>query len=130
VNLDHLPGGDDCRFQLIASTILQTAVAETPRFRVPHKPRQTSVVAMSSSGPSHSGKLVELFGVARSPDGAAEDGELLWRSNLQGILGKGSHLMRHDLIPGRHQIRLVAPDGIGGQASATTVIDVDQQAEH
>lgn len=41
LNFDELPGGDDCRLQLIASAITESACVESNSFRVAHKTPST-----------------------------------------------------------------------------------------
>jgi hypothetical protein len=123
VDLDRLPGGDDCRLQVIASTVLETAVAETPPFRVRRKPR-VAMIAGGSAPRTHRGPLLELIGTAYSPDGFAAEEDLVWNSDLQGRLGQGSHLLTPGLVAGAHRITLSAPDGLGGETRAETVIRV------
>lgn len=118
VNLDLLPGGDECRLQVVASTILRTTTVETDSFSVAKKPRVALIVPFSDPRGSRPSRHVELGGVAYSPDGFAEEEELFWSSSIQGYLGTGSQLMSNNLIPGEHVISLVAPDGMGGETRA------------
>ncbi len=127
VDLDRLPGGDACKFQVIASTILQTATAETAEFRVERKPRR-AMVAGPGTVQHLRGTPVELIGTAHSPDGFAGDDELVWSSNLQGYLGKGSYLIAENLAPGEHEITLAAPDGLGSRTSAKKVVRIVKPA--
>jgi hypothetical protein len=124
VDLSRLPGGDDCRFQVIASTILQTATAQTDSFRVRQSPRRAMIAGPSLARRVHRASTLELAGTAHSPDGFAEEGELTWSSSLQGHLGNGSYLTVHDLVPGEHEIKLTAPDGLGGQTEDVVMIRV------
>ncbi len=123
VDLDRLPGGEHCRLQLIASTILQTAVAETATFRVRRK-RRRAMIAGGNSRRISSGDVLELTGTAHAPDGFAGERELRWSSNLQGQLGTGSYLALYDLLPGEHEVTLTAPDGLGGETTARTLVEV------
>ncbi len=132
VDLDHLPGGEDCRFQVIASTILQTATAETVSLRVRRKPRRAMIAGCRTMRCAGEGFALQLTGTAHAPDGLAEESELTWSSSLQGPLGTGSYLTVHNLAAGAHEIMLTAPDGLGGQTRDRTVVRValpDRPAE-
>ncbi len=118
VDLDQLPSGDDCRLQVLASTILRTAAAETDPFAVTRKPRQAMIAPVEDPTETRPARHVELAGCAYSPDGCCEDEELMWFSSLQGYLGAGSHLIANDLMPGEHVISLVAPDDCDGETRA------------
>jgi hypothetical protein len=122
VDLRRLPGGEACRLQLIASTVLQTATAETESFRVPRKRRQATI-ATSNTRSQHDCRLsLELIGTAHATCDFPAEHDLVWSSNLQGHLGRGSHLVVYDLVFGDHQITLTAPDGVGGETQAQTKI--------
>ena len=109
VDLDALPGGDKCRFQLLASNILRTGHDESGPFEVARTPRKASITPIASSG-AVSGDL-ELAGAAYSPDGSSSDDELEWNSSIDGYLGTGDYLVANGLTPGEHVITLVSPDG-------------------
>ena len=124
VNLDHLPGGSNCRFQVIASTILRTAIAETVPFHVRRKPRKATIAKPDAQSPLVGTSPLELIGVAHSPGGFANDHELTWTSNRQGYLGHGTYLLVHVLVPGEHMITLTAPDGLGGETQDQMLVNV------
>jgi hypothetical protein len=127
VDLERLAGGEDCRLQVVATTMLQTATAQTAPFRVKRRPRLAVIAGSTSPPPVHTGPLLELIGAAHSPEGFAGEEELVWSSNRQGELGKGSYLIAHDLMAGEHVITLAAPDGVGGETRASTVIRVAER---
>ena len=127
VDLDRLPGGADCRFQIIASTLLQTATAESVPFQVRRKPLQATIAGSNLEQCRQTLQLArtaELTGAAHSPEGFAAEGDLTWLSDIQGSLGHGTRLEAHDLTAGEHQIALVAPDGLGGQTRDTVMVRV------
>ena len=49
--------------------------------------------------------------------------EILWRSDVDGDLGRGTELQRA-LSRGRHEIIVQAPDGLGGALSEKAIIVV------
>ncbi len=118
VDLDQLPGGEDCKLQVLASTILRTATAETDTFAVSKKPCQAMISPVEDPTGTRPARHVELAGCAYSPDGCCEEEELKWFSSLQGYLSSGSHLIGNDMMPGEHVITLVAPDGLGEETRA------------
>jgi hypothetical protein len=114
---------------LIASTILQTATAETAPFRV-RRQRRRAMIAGSDGAPlTRRAPVVELVGTAHSPEGLAGEDELTWFSNRQGCLGRGSYLTADNLLPGEHAITLVAADGLGGETRARTVVRISGENE-
>ena len=120
VDVDGLPGGDDCRFQVIAVSLLQTATAETDVFRVERKRRHASI-AMDEHGRG-CGPSVEVSGTAHSPDGFAPAEEIVWSSSLDGNLGTGYRKVLRGLPPGERVISIEAPDGLGGTARARIMV--------
>ena len=124
VDLDQLPSGTDCRLQVLASTILRTAVAETDAFAVSRIPRQAMVSPVPQSEETGSSGVVELAGCAYSPDGCAEEEQCRWNSSLDGDLGCGEYLIANNLTPGEHVISLTAPDGMGGTTRAEYTVQV------
>jgi hypothetical protein len=67
-----------------------------------------------------------LRGWAFSPDfGLGDLNDMLWTSNLDGLLGEGIVLVVENLSIGFHVITLTVPDGIGGTSQATTSVRVN-----
>lgn len=130
IDLDLLPGGDRCRLQVIASTVLRTATAQTLPFRVAFKPRRAAIAGVeagedaASKPRTYVGPFLDLLGTAHSPQGFAAEVDLVWTSSLQGRLGRGSHLVVEDPLPGEHRIVLEAPDGAGGVTRAEAIVSV------
>jgi hypothetical protein len=123
LDFDRLPGGDDSSLQVTASTLLERAAAEIGPFRVLRKPRRAMIAGAAGSMLAPGG-FIELLGCAHSADGFAGDGDLVWRSSIQGLLGTGSALFVAGLLPGEHRISLVAPDGVGGETRAEVSVIV------
>jgi hypothetical protein len=130
VNLDLLPGGEDCRFQVVISAGLAAATAVSEALTVRRKPRQAALISPQEDDTYRFGQPVILAGAAYSPDyGATPGEEVTWTSNRQGSLGSGQHLVVSDLRPGRHHIRLSASDGQGGDVSAGVWIQIGEGDE-
>ena len=114
VDLDTLPGGDSCVFQVLASAGIRTASATTTPFAVGRKPATTSIVLPRDEAAFVHGDTVTLFGTVSSGDGIGGDGDTLsWSSSIDGFLGSGSQLAVHTLSAGKHRISLRAVDAPG-----------------
>jgi hypothetical protein len=125
VNLDLLPGGERCMFQIVASSGLRTVTAETEPFEVKSKPRTAAILRPKPGERFPRGASVVLIGGAHSPDFETADfEEVVWTSNLDGHVGIGHQLTTHTLSSGRHRITVSAPDGLGGEASASVTVQI------
>jgi hypothetical protein len=115
VDLDTLPGGDRCRFQVLATEGIRTGSAVSDVFSVARKPRQVVIVADATHSEVGQGQTVRLRGFAFSPgEGSAAPRDLTWSSDKDGALGAGPELVVRGLSAGRHRISLQVPDGLGG----------------
>lgn len=125
VDLGLLPGGDECKFQVLASAGLRTTTTETDPFSVPRKPRQPHILSPVPDATFTEGEPVVLLGGGFSPDfETPEFGDVVWTSNIDGIVGVGYEVITHTLSAGRHRITISIPDGLGGEASAGMYIEV------
>src|SRR5262249_46376824 len=125
VNLDLLPGGQECLFQVLASSGLRTAVATSEAFTVPHKGYQPYIITPVHDAVFSAGDTVELLGGGFSPSfGTSQYEDVSWSSNRDGNLGVGYQLVAHRLSPGRHRITLTVPDGLGGDATAAITLTI------
>ena len=129
VDLDLLPGGDDCRLKVVASNVLRSTTTESSSFMVKKKPRKAMISEVYPPGERPVQRHVELAGCAYSPDGCCDEEDLQWFSSLEGYLGTGSHLIAGNLRPGEHVIALVAPDGEGGETRAEHRVRVLPESE-
>jgi len=126
VNLDLLPGGERCVFQIVASSGLRTVTAETEPFEVKRKPRTAAILRPKPGERFPRGASVVLFGGGHSPDFETADfDDVVWTSNLDGHLGIGHQLTTHTLLPGRHRITVSVPDGLGDEASASVTVEIE-----
>ncbi len=124
VDLDQLPSGKNCRLQIMASTLLCTATAETEIFAVSRTPAQAMISPVPQDGQTQQSEVVELAGCAYSPDGCADEDDCRWNSSLDGDLGCGEYLIANNLTPGEHVISFSAPDGMGGSTHAEYTVQV------
>jgi hypothetical protein len=128
VNLDFLPGGQQCVFQVVASAGIRTTVVETEPFAVPQKPRQAYILSPEPSASFAQGEPVVLRGGGFSPDfGTTEFEDVVWTSNVDGVIGVGHEVVAYRLSSGQHKINLSFPDGVGGEASTSVFIRVERE---
>jgi hypothetical protein len=125
LDLSLLPGGERCRLQAVASVGIRTAVTQTPPFAVPVKPARARIFSPAETISVEQGQPVALTGIGFSPDsGTSELEDTEWSSDRDGPLGIGHDVIVTDLSVGRHHVQLTVPDGLGGNAVATTVVEV------
>jgi hypothetical protein len=128
VNLDLLPGGAKCMFQVIASSGIRSSVAATKPLEVPRKPRKAYILSPANSGMTFKqGEGVVLLGGGFSPDFETTNFEdVVWTSDRDGVIGTGYEVIVHTLSVGRHKISIDFPDGLGGEASATVFVTIKE----
>jgi hypothetical protein len=125
VDLDLLPGGESCRSQVVASSGIRTAVADSDAFALAVKPVQPYILEPPPDAVFDEGAVVTLRGLGYSPDFETTPfDDVTWHSNLEGHLGVGYQLALRTLRVGRHRITLSLPDGLGDQATAGVFIDL------
>jgi hypothetical protein len=126
VNLDLLPGGAKCRFQVIASSGIRSSVALTDPVEVARKPRKAYILSPANSGMTFKqGEGVVLLGGGFSPDFETTDfDEVVWTSDRDGVIGTGYGVITHSLSTGRHRISIDFPDGLGSETSASVFVTI------
>jgi hypothetical protein len=125
VNPALLPGGPACKFQVIATSGIRTAVADSSPFEVPRKPRQAHIVSPKTGATFPFGAVVAFTGAGFSPDhGMSDFDDIIWTSNRDGFLGAGFEVLAHTLSLGRHRVTLSVPDGMGGETCQSVNIEV------
>ena len=126
VNLDLLPGGEQCKFQAVTSAGVHTAVAETESFTVAPKPMKAHILSPQSGATFTQGELVTLRGTGVSPNfGTADFQDLVWTSNRDGFIGTGYEVTTQDLSIGRHKLTINFPDRLEGETSASVFIAIE-----
>ena len=124
LDLNQLPGGERCCFELIASAGLRTRTVRSRFFRAdPTTPRPLILSpgpdAARVSGP------IELSGAITD---RGDPGALVWTSSVDGELGQGPYLLFASLTPGGHRIGLHV--GSPGELSEyTTIVVSGEQRE-
>jgi hypothetical protein len=125
VDLRRLPGGDNCLFQIVASSTIRSVVAESSTLAVPVKPRRPYILSPEPGAVFRQGEPVVLQGAGLSADfPSAPLDELSWTSNVGGFLGYGPEVVTRTLSPGLHGIELGVADGLGGLARVSTLIRI------
>jgi hypothetical protein len=125
VDLDLLPGGQHCQFQILATESIRTGRALSEVFTVPPKRRNTTILTPTADTTIVPGQALTLAGESFSPDtGSAHPAEMLWTSDLDGLLGRGQEILVNMLRSGTHTISLRVPDGQGGESNASVRVTV------
>jgi hypothetical protein len=125
VDLDYLPGGEACRFQVVASSGLRSVSVMTDSFPVAVHPYRTFIVTPQQGSVVRQLQPVRLRGGAFSPDfGSAGSESLEWSSNLDGVLGVGHELIVPNLSRGAHELRLIVLNAQHAVESASVRIEV------
>jgi hypothetical protein len=107
VDLDGLPSGERCLFQVLATAGLRTGIATSEPFRVPERPARLLIGSPRDGDRVTAGSSVYLFGAAFLPGGAtASPDRLRWSSSRDGALGVGSQVIVQTLSVGEHRITL------------------------
>jgi len=121
VDLDRLPGGEACLFQVLVSSGIRTGMAVSIPFRVHRKETEVTLSPPEGGTGVTLGERLTLVGEAFSPDvGSIRQEDLEWTSDMQGKLGSGNELDLDQLQPGRHTITLSAP-GVGKQRPSAKI---------
>jgi hypothetical protein len=127
LDLRALPGGEHCRFQVLASSNVRTSVVVSDPFRVQVKPTTAQILSPANNAQLVENEPVILHGRAFSPSfGTTPPEEMLWFSDLDGLVGAGHETVTTRLSTGRHQLMLRVPDGLGGESVAEVAIHVTE----
>jgi hypothetical protein len=130
LDLDLLPGGDECRLQVLCSAGLGSTAVESDSFQVRRKPRRAYIVTPPDGEAFRVGEPVNFTGAGHSPDlGVSAFEDVTWSSSLAGVLGGGYQVTRDDLRAGTHRIGLSVPDGHGGESTASVWIRIEESPQ-
>jgi uncharacterized repeat protein (TIGR01451 family) len=116
VNTAELPGGQGCRFRVLASDGINTGQDQSDGvFTIGRKPPSALIVAPGEGAAPAVGAALTLLGAGSDPeDGPLGDAALSWRDSVSGTLGAGSQLvLPAGLGPGWHTLTLTASDSEG-----------------
>lgn len=129
VDLDELPGGDECVLQVTAASGLRTGIATSESFQVARKPRAIEILSPKNGDVVYASQSVSFFGFSQSLEGSGDSDGLNWSSSIDGYLGSGNQVIPSTLTPGRHRITLSGDDGMGGETSKSIYIRVVPETE-
>jgi hypothetical protein len=120
-----LPSGSTCLFQVLATSGIRTGSGVSEPFSLPPRPRSVVLMTPTDTAEVAPGETVTLEAEAFSPDtGSAPMADIVWRSNLDGDIGRGRRVRFRSLTEGSHLISASVQDGYGGSATATRKITV------
>jgi|GEM_PF-3870871 len=118
VSLANLAGGTKCRFQVMASAGLRTAVANSELFEVPCSPRIVYMLSPAPGSVYAPGDLIRLAASAYSASyGNAANEDIYWSSLKKGFLGTGQQLNMVTDSPGKDWVEVQIADGKGNLLS-------------
>jgi hypothetical protein len=127
VDMRQLPGGQSCLFQVAASQRVRTSVARTEAVARPPQSAQAYIIRPARGTRFTAGAPVTFVGGGFSPDfGTSDFDDVVWSSNRDGEIGVGYQVITRALRPGRHRITLAVSDGMGGEATASTTVVVEE----
>lgn len=125
VRADLLSRGEKCLFQVLATSGIRTGYGVSQPFPLESRPRLLLLTASTQADTVEPGQGVPLEAEAFSPDsGSAAGHEIVWHSNLDGMLGRGRRLTFCSLTEGSHVVSATVANGCGGSATATTRLTV------
>jgi hypothetical protein len=125
INPTLLAGGEACRLEVVASSGVRTSVATADRFQLPLKRRKAHILAPDPGTEVPQGTQVLFRGGGFSSDfGLADMEDVIWRSDLDGMLGRGLELAAELGSTGLHTITVTVPDGVDGIVTARTSLRV------
>ncbi|MCB1033777.1 MAG: hypothetical protein KDD47_08090, partial [Acidobacteria bacterium] len=115
----YLAGTANGTLRVVASDGLNTTLAAVDGLFVPgEKPPQVTIAEPGEAGEFLEGSLVTFQASAYDWEtGILPDDQILWTSDVDGMLGSGATLQTGDLSPGLHRITVSAKDEAGGRAS-------------
>ena len=105
VNIDSLPGGEKCRFQVRTTDGYNVSVIDGETFSMESSPPRMQILAPKTGQVYKQGAGVLLVGSGFDLKTKRLDSKSLeWTSNQQGLLGTGEKLVIRSLQPGKHVI--------------------------
>jgi hypothetical protein len=128
-DFDLLPGGTNAQIRVTATDGVNATAAFSQIFSVPPKPPEITINPLKWGHDYETGDEVLLSAEAYDlQDEELPDDNIVWSSNINGVLGKGAILVVANLAPGRHVITATATDRLGMVAIDLTNLTVSSCA--
>jgi hypothetical protein len=128
VNLptSRLRGGEQALFRILATDGVNTSHDDQDApMTIAQKPPEARIFTPASGAQIVRGQPLLLRGQGTDlEDGVLEGSSLAWRSDRQGILGRGRLLSATGLGRGVHQVTLTASDSAGAAGTAAVQVEV------
>jgi hypothetical protein len=122
---DELPGSASGVVRVIASDGLNIGQGDSDSFEVPNKPPIVTIQSPVNQARILQGRTVILHGTAVDLErGPIPSDSLVWASDVEGDLGRGSEIGTRTLSPGTHEITLMAGDSDGLSGSDSIVLQI------
>ncbi len=129
VQLANLPGGEACRFRVLALDGFDSARGDSESFAWPRLPPEAAILAPGDGASGIGSRGILLVGDGSSQEGSLHDDALEWRSDVDGLLGNGEEIFTQDLSLGSHVVTLRARDQEGKVAEASISIEVRSEED-
>jgi hypothetical protein len=111
IDLTKLPGGRRCFFRVVVTDGFNSSAKVSRSFSVLDKPPLCALIAPRGSKTYRAGAGVLLIGrCVDLEDGNLPDDNLVWISDLQGVLGYGRKIVKRNLHIGSQRITLTCRD--------------------
>jgi hypothetical protein len=112
------PGSSQGRLKVRVTDGVNTAEDVTKAFIVPQKSPMVAIINAEASRKPGAAKA-QLIGIAYDPeDGLLPESKLVWTSDRDGLIDKGSRLNLKSLSSGTHTITLTVTDSHGQKSTA------------
>jgi hypothetical protein len=112
------PGSSQGRLKVRVTDGANTAEDVTKAFTVPQKSPMVAIINAEASQKPGAAKA-QLIGIAYDPeDGLLPESKLVWTSDRDGLIDKGSRLNLKSLSSGTHTITLTVTDSHGQKSTA------------
>jgi len=125
IDFGDLPGGDHARIRVTANDGINADDGESTEFRVAPKAPELFIDFPLPGAVFAPGKEITFDAEAVDiQDDDIDTSEMEWRSNISGLLGKGSPLKVSNLATGTHTISVSATNYLGIRGSRSIQITV------